>query len=75
MANVIVRCPFCNSPEVFRFCRDADYGGGSYYDPVNSASCYKTMPREDFRPDVSLYHCGSCDMFFEPRTAVTEKTD
>lgn len=59
-------CPFCGSKEIFQFRRDADHGGGSRYEAVNDESCYAEMPTESYRPDVDLYHCGSCDSFFEP---------
>lgn len=58
-------CPYCGSPAIFRYRRDSDWGGGCDYDAVNDPDAYVNYSSRGI-PDVSLYHCGSCDHFFEP---------
>lgn len=65
MSHAPIKCPYCGGIEIYRFRCDSDWGGGSYYWTANDASCYKKQRNEDYRPDISLYHCASCDSFFE----------
>lgn len=64
-----VVCPVCRSTRVFRLRIDSDWnsGMGDYY-PVNSRSEYTenewNMDASD-RPDISVYHCRSCDHMWE----------
>lgn len=63
-----IKCPFCGSNKIMRFQRDADWGGGSYYDTVNGEDNYTDLDT----PDVEVYHCRSCESFFDPHHTFPE---
>lgn len=56
-----MKCPFCGSTHIFRYRRDADWGGGSSYDTVNGDDDCTGLDT----PDIDIYHCRSCDSFFD----------
>ncbi len=58
---MMVRCPKCQSPKVFRLRIDSDWGVGiGEYEPVNDRSEYtdKELEMDALdRPDIELFHC------------------
>lgn len=65
-----ITCPNCGSTAIFRFQRDTDWGGGSYYDTVNGEGYIDGKEYET--PDVEVFHCGACGFFFDPQTTFSE---
>ena len=61
---MMVRCPKCQSPKVFRLRIDSDWGVGmGEYEPVNDRSEYtdKELEMDALdRPDIELFHCLEC---------------
>lgn len=64
----LIKCPFCGSYKMFRFCLDSDWGGGSGdYWAVNPDEYYteEELEMDAFnRPDIELYHCRDCWRIF-----------
>lgn len=67
---MITTCPNCGCTEIFRFQRDTDWGGGSYYDTVNGEGYIKGKEYET--PDVEVFHCDACGFFFDPHATFSE---
>lgn len=63
-----VKCPFCGSTKIMRFRRDSDWGGGHHYDAVNGDDDCTGLDA----PDVDIYHCRSCESFFDPHKTFPE---
>ena len=54
MTDALQRCKNCDSPHLYRFRLDSDWGNGGSYSPVNPGS-----PEKD-RPDVATLVCDVC---------------